>query len=57
MPARTLNDFFAGFFYGHIRADVEVRVAIARQCDRKKGDRRESHRRDNHHYLLCQEET
>jgi len=25
MPARTLNDFFAGFFYGQIRVDLEVK--------------------------------
>ena len=28
MPARTLNDFFAGFFYGQIRVDLEVKMAI-----------------------------
>ena len=26
MPARTLNDFFAGFFYGEIKADLEVNL-------------------------------
>jgi hypothetical protein len=36
MPARTLNDFFAVFFYGHIRVDVGGKVAIARRSDRKK---------------------
>ena len=25
MPARTLNDFFAGFFYGQIWVDLEVK--------------------------------
>ncbi len=28
MPARTLNDFFAGFFYGEIRVDSEVNMTI-----------------------------
>jgi hypothetical protein len=31
MPARTLNDFFAGFFYGQIRVDPEARTAISLQ--------------------------
>ncbi len=45
MPARTLNDFFAGFFYGQIEADLEVRMANTRQNDRRKGIGRESGRR------------
>ena len=28
MPARTLNDFFAGFFYAGIRAMQEVRMVM-----------------------------
>ncbi len=28
MPARTLNDFFAGFFYAGIRARQEVAMVI-----------------------------
>jgi len=36
MPARTLNDFFAGFFYGQIRVELEVRMAISLQKDRGK---------------------
>jgi hypothetical protein len=31
VPARTLNDFFAGFFYGQIRVDFEVKMAISLQ--------------------------
>jgi len=31
MPARTLDDFFAGFFYGQIGADLEVKMAIPLQ--------------------------
>jgi hypothetical protein len=45
MPARTLNDFFAGFFYSQIEADLEVRMANTRQNDRRKGIGRESSRR------------
>jgi hypothetical protein len=45
MPARTLNDFFAGFFYGQIEADLEGRMADTRQNDRRKGVRRQSSRR------------
>ncbi len=29
MPARTLNDFFAGFFYSQVEADSEVRIKKA----------------------------
>ena len=36
MPARTLNDFFAGFFYGPIRVDLEVKMAITLQKSQKK---------------------
>jgi hypothetical protein len=46
MLARTLNDFFAGFFYDQIKADLEVNMANTRQNDdRRKGIRRESSRR------------
>jgi hypothetical protein len=31
MPARTLNDFFAGFFYGQIRVDLEVKMVVPLQ--------------------------
>jgi len=31
MPARTLNDFFAGFFYGQIGVDLEVKMAFPLQ--------------------------
>ncbi len=44
MPARTLNDFFAGFFYGQIDADLEVRMANARRNDRRKGIRKDNSR-------------
>jgi hypothetical protein len=29
MLARTLKDFFAGFFYGEIKADLKVKMVIA----------------------------
>jgi len=45
MPARTLNDFFAGFFYDQIKADLERRMANTGQNDRRKGVRRQSSRR------------
>jgi hypothetical protein len=45
MPARTLNDFFAGFFYSQIKGDLEVRMANPRRNDRRKGIRREGNRR------------
>ena len=45
MPARTLNDFFAGFFYSQIKADLEVRVANTRQNDQRKSIRKEVSRR------------
>ena len=44
MPARTLNDFFAGFFYGQAKEDLEVDMAITVQNDRRKSNRRQSHR-------------
>jgi hypothetical protein len=45
MPARTLNDFFAGFFYSEVKADLEGRMANTRQNDRRTGVRRQSSRR------------
>ena len=42
MPARTLNDFFAGFFYGQRKVGRGVKMAIAGQSDRRKGNRRQS---------------
>jgi len=33
MPARTLNDFFAGFFYGQTKEDFEVDMAITVQSN------------------------
>ena len=46
MPARTLNDFFAGFFYGRTREDLGVDMAISLQNDRRKSNsnRRQRHR-------------
>jgi hypothetical protein len=44
MPARTLNDFFAGFFYGRTKEDLEVPMAITLQNDRRKSNRRQNHR-------------
>ena len=34
MPARTLNDFFAGFFYGQIKADLEVKKANTKRPEK-----------------------
>jgi hypothetical protein len=31
MPARTLNDFFAGFFYADIRGRQEITMVITRK--------------------------
>ncbi len=45
MPARTLNDFFAGFFYSQIKADFEVTMANTERNDWRKGIRRENSRR------------
>ncbi len=45
MPARTLNDFFAGFSYGRTREDLEVHMAIPLENDRRRSNRRQSHRR------------
>jgi sporulation protein YlmC with PRC-barrel domain len=41
MPARTLNDFFAGFFYGQNKADLEVNMLITKQKGQRKGDVKE----------------
>jgi hypothetical protein len=47
MPARTLNDFFAGFFYGRTKEELEVDMVISpeNENDRRRGNRRQSHRR------------
>jgi hypothetical protein len=45
MPARTLNDFFAGFFYDPTKEDLEFDRAIPVHNDRRKSNRRQSHRR------------
>ena len=47
MPARTLNDFFAGFFYGRTKEDLEADMAISleNENDRRRSSRRQSHRR------------
>jgi hypothetical protein len=31
MSARTLNDFFAGFLYGEIKANLEIKMLITLQ--------------------------
>jgi hypothetical protein len=41
MPARTLNDFFAGFFYGQNKAALEVNMLITKQKGQRKGDVKE----------------
>jgi len=46
MPARTLNDFFAGFFYGRTKEDLGVDMAVSLENDRRKSNRRQSHRRE-----------
>jgi len=45
MPARTLNDFFAGFFYGQRKAGLEVKMAMTGESDRRKGNRRQGTRK------------
>jgi hypothetical protein len=45
MPARTLNDFFAGFFYRQIGTGWRVKMAMTRQSDRRKVSGRRSNRR------------
>ena len=45
MPARTLNDFFAGFFYGQTEEGLEVDMRITLLNDRRKSNRRLSPRR------------
>ena len=37
MPARTLNDFFAGFFYVPIKANTETKMVMAHE-GQGKGD-------------------
>jgi hypothetical protein len=45
MPARTLNDFLAGFLKGQRKASLEVKMANAGQSERRKGNRRQGSRR------------
>jgi hypothetical protein len=45
MPARTLNDFCAGFFYGQIRAGLEVAMGVPKRADQRKTDSRRNSRR------------
>jgi len=42
MPARTLNDFFAGFFYGRIKANPEIKMVITLQKGQGNGDVKKS---------------
>jgi len=42
MPARTLNDFFVGFFYGQAKEDLEVDMRITVQDGRRKSGGRQS---------------
>ncbi len=43
MPARTLNDFLAGFFYGQ---SGDIKMANTRQNDRRKGIRKEANQEE-----------
>ena len=45
MPARTLNDFFAGFFYAQTEEGLEVHMRITVQNDLRKSNRRQTPRR------------
>jgi hypothetical protein len=36
MPARTLNSFFAGFFYCQIKTDLDVKILIILNKDLRK---------------------
>ena len=45
MPARTLIDFFAGFFYAQTKEGLEVDMRITVQNDLRKSNRRQSPRR------------
>jgi hypothetical protein len=45
MPARTLNDFLAVFFYGSNEAKLEVKMAITRQSHLREGTQRHGSRR------------
>jgi hypothetical protein len=47
MPARTLNDFFAGFFYGQNKENLQRygNCSTDRQKDWRKSNRRQSRRR------------
>jgi len=41
MPARTLNDFFAGFFYGRTGEDLEIVMEISPENDQGRSNRRQ----------------
>ena len=43
MPARTLNDFFAGFFMANVR--TEAKMATTKRSNRRIGNRRQGHHR------------
>ncbi len=45
MPARTLNDFFAGFFMA-TQKNLETDMTILPGNDRRKGNRRQNHRKE-----------
>ena len=45
MPARTLIDFFAGFFYAQTEEGLKVDMRITVQNDLRKSNRRQSPRR------------
>ena len=61
MPARTLNDFFAGFSYGQIRVDLKVSMATPLQKGQEgaeeikvEGKRRPSRSRHSKSYkVVC----
>jgi hypothetical protein len=46
MPARTLYDFLAGFFYGQAREQLDVDMRIAVENDPRRSQGRQSHRRN-----------
>jgi hypothetical protein len=46
MPARTLNDLLAGFFYGQTKEHLEIDMRTTVENDRRKSKRRQSHRRN-----------
>jgi len=52
MPARTLNDFFCGLFYGEAKEGLEVAMAISLENDQRRSNRRQSHRRKTNMELI-----